>query len=194
MWFAPKRMELWRSGFELARRDSRMRSVIQAYIHPFKRIGVALLDMLFLLNVITLTLGTLYTIQNDNRFSDQENLVNASVSITFICFIGIVLWHLLKRLRNNVRIRNKTDQMLASATRVVLGVKQGSKPLWHAIRRRRKMKRNCRVGSIVPNTLSQLFPQLEQLQYLSRTWWQLQMTVGHDHQPCLNWGSLLWTL
>ena len=100
-----------------------MRSVIQAYIHPFKRIGVALLDMLFLLNVITLTLGTLYTIQNDNRFSDQEYLVNASVSITFICFIGIVLWHLLKRLRNNVRIRNKTDQKLASATRVVLGVK-----------------------------------------------------------------------
>ena len=44
-------------------------AIIQAYIHPFKTIGVAILDMSFLLNLITLTVGTLYTVQNNNRLA-----------------------------------------------------------------------------------------------------------------------------
>ena len=42
-------------------------AIIQPYIHLFKSIGVAFLDMFFLLNLIALTLGTLYTIQNNHR-------------------------------------------------------------------------------------------------------------------------------
>ena len=98
-------------------------AIIQTYISPFKDAGVALVDMSFFLNLIALTLGASYTIQNAKRFSDQENLVNASVSITFITFIGIVLWHLLKRLRNNERIRIKTNQIFASVSNVFLYLK-----------------------------------------------------------------------
>ena len=75
------------------------------------------------INLIALTLGASYTIQNAKRFSDQENLVNATVSITFITFIGIVLWHLLKRLRNNEKIRIKTNQIFASVSSVFLYLK-----------------------------------------------------------------------
>ena len=98
-------------------------TIIQAYICPFKRIGVALLDMFFLLNLIALTQGTLYTIQNENRFFDQKILVNASVSISFVTFMGIILWHLLKRLRKNAKIKSNTDEMLASATKFLLALK-----------------------------------------------------------------------
>ena len=75
------------------------------------------------INLIALTLGASYTIQNAKKFSDQENLVNATVSITYITFIGIVLWHLLKRLRNNERSRNKTNQFFASVSSVFLYLK-----------------------------------------------------------------------
>ena len=99
-------------------------AIIQAYIRPFKSIGVALLDMFFLLNLIALTVGTLYTIQNYNpRFSDQEILAKTSVSITFIMYIGIIVWHLWKRLRKNKKIKTKTDQMLATVTRLLLALK-----------------------------------------------------------------------
>ena len=98
-------------------------TIIQAYIHPFKRIGVALLDMFFLLNLIALTLGTLYNIQNENRYFDQKILVNTSVSISFVTVIGIILWHLMKRLRKNDKIKSKTDEMLASATTFLLALK-----------------------------------------------------------------------
>ena len=99
-------------------------TIIQAYIRPFKRIGVALLDMFFLLNLITLTLGTLYAIQIENSYFDQKILVNTSVSISFVTFIGIILWHLLKRLRKNEKIKSKTDEMLASATKFLLALKK----------------------------------------------------------------------
>ena len=68
-------------------------AIIQVYIRPFKSIGVAFLDMFFLLNLIALTVGTLYTIQNYNpRFSDQEILAKTSVSITFIICIVIIVF------------------------------------------------------------------------------------------------------
>ena len=98
-------------------------TIIQAYIHPFKSIGVAILDMSFLLNLIALTVGTLYTVQNNNRLPDQEILANTSVSITFIMFIGLIVWHLWKRLHKNKKIKTKTDQMLATATRLLPALK-----------------------------------------------------------------------
>ena len=102
-------------------------AIIQAYIRPFKSIGVAFLDMFFLLNLIALTLGTLYTIQNNHRVSDQEILANVSVSITFIMYIGIIVWHLLKRLRKNKRIETKTSKMLAKVMRFFLTLKLKNK-------------------------------------------------------------------
>ena len=98
-------------------------AIIQAYIRPFKSIGVAFLDMFFLLNLITFTVGTSYTIQNNYRFSDQEILANTSMSITFIMTIAIIVWHLLKRLHKNKKIKTKTDQILATVTRLLLVLK-----------------------------------------------------------------------
>ena len=95
-------------------------AIIQAYICPFKNIGVAFLDMFFLLNLIALTVGTSYTIQNSHRLSDQEILATISVSIAFIMYIGIIVWHLLKRLcKNNI----KTDQMIDTVTRLPFALK-----------------------------------------------------------------------
>ena len=98
-------------------------AMLQTYISPFKKTVVALLDMSFLLNLVALTLVTLYTIQNGKRLSNQENLVAVSVSITFITFIGIILWHLLNRLQKNERIKTKMDQMLAMTTAFFLALK-----------------------------------------------------------------------
>ena len=72
-------------------------------LRPFKSTRVALLDMSFLLNVICLTIGTSYTIQNEKRFFKQKSLANVSVSIAFITTIGIILWHLLWKLRKKTR-------------------------------------------------------------------------------------------
>ena len=98
-------------------------AIFQAYIRPFISIGVSILDMSFLLNLIALTVGILYTVQNNNRLPDQKILANTSVSITFIMYIGIVVWHLWKRLRKNKKIKTKTDQMLATVTRLLLALK-----------------------------------------------------------------------
>ena len=95
-------------------------AIIQAYIRPFKNIGVAFVDMFFLLNLITLTVGTSYTIQNSHRLPDQEILATISVSITFIMYTGIIVWHLLRRLcKNNI----KTDQMLDTVTKLPFALK-----------------------------------------------------------------------
>ena len=99
-------------------------AIIQAYIHPFKNIGVAILDMSFLLNLIALSLGTLYTIQNYNpMLSDQQILAKTFVSITLIMYIVIIVWHLWKRLSVSKKIKTKTDQMLATVTRLLLALK-----------------------------------------------------------------------
>ena len=95
-------------------------AIIQAYIRPFKNIGVAFLDMFFLLNLITLTVGTSYTIQNSHRLPDQEILATMSVSIAFIMYIGIIVWHFLKRLCKN---NTKTDQMIDIVTKLPFALK-----------------------------------------------------------------------
>ena len=98
-------------------------ALIQAYIRPFKSIGVAFLDMSFLLNLIALTLGTSYTIQNDKRYSDQDTLVTLSMSITFLTYIGIIVWHLLIRSSKNQKLKAKTDLVLGKVTGFLLAVK-----------------------------------------------------------------------
>ena len=95
-------------------------AIIQAYICPFKNIGVAFLDMFFLLNLIALRVGTSYTIQNSHRLPNQEILATISVSIAFIIYFGIIVLHLLKRLcKNNI----KTDQMIDTVTRLPFALK-----------------------------------------------------------------------
>ena len=95
-------------------------AIIQAYIRPFKNIAVAFLDMFFLLNLIALTVGTSYTMQNSHRLPDQEILATISVSIAFIMYIGIIVWHLLKRLYKN---NTKTDQMIDTVTKLPFALK-----------------------------------------------------------------------
>ena len=87
-------------------------SIIQAYIHPFKSIGVALLDLSFFINLIALILGTLYTIQNGKTYYNHEILGNFSLSVMFLTNVIIILWHLLRKLHNNKRIRDKVPMKL----------------------------------------------------------------------------------
>ena len=84
-------------------------AIIQASIRPFKSTRVALLDMSFLLNLISLTLGTSYTIQSESRLTQQKILANISMSIAFATTIGIIFWHLLCKLRKNEKIKTNTD-------------------------------------------------------------------------------------
>ena len=97
---------------------------IQAYVRPFKNIAVAILDFSFLLNLIALTLGASYTIQNENRFGNQEILVNMSLSVAFLTNIGIILSHVMRKLHNNKRVRGRAlgvAIMLAQALKLGKG-------------------------------------------------------------------------
>ena len=94
-------------------------TIIQAYIHPYKKIAVALVDMFFILNLIAVTLATSYTIQKEMRSSDQARAVSLSVALTFLVQVCIFLWHLLRRLRKNMKFKSKTDELVGVAKRVV---------------------------------------------------------------------------
>ena len=95
---------------------------IQAFIRPFKTIAVAILDFSFLINLIALTLGASYTIQNKNRFGDQETLVNFSLSVVFLSTIGTFLLHLMQKLCKNKRIRGN---IIGVVTRLAQALKLG---------------------------------------------------------------------
>ena len=97
-------------------------SVIQAYIRPFKSLGVALLDLSFLLNLIAITLGALYTIQNGEMYHNQEILVNFSLSFTLLTNVGIILWHLINKLHKNKTVNGK---VLGVAMRLAKALKLG---------------------------------------------------------------------
>ena len=103
-------------------------TVFQTYIQPFKSIWVALLDLSFLLNLIALTLGASYTIQNKDGFHDQRVLVNFSLSVAFLTNMGILVWHLLRKLYSNKRIRNKVLGVVTELIQV-LKLKKGKEML-----------------------------------------------------------------
>ena len=79
-------------------------ALIQAYIHPFKSFGVALLDMSFLLNLIARTLATSYTIQNEGSFHDQDIII---LCVALLTYVGIILWHILRKLHKNRWVKKK---------------------------------------------------------------------------------------
>lgn len=89
--------------------------VLQAFLQPFKSVGIAILDMSFIVNLILLTLGTSYTIQQDSTQDNQRKLVEASLSIALITFFGILIYQLARRLYSVPAIKAKTDQLLEKA-------------------------------------------------------------------------------
>ena len=93
-------------------------SVIQAYVRPFKSLGVALLDLSFLLNLISLTLGALYTTQNGAMYQNHEILVTFSQSLTLLTNVGIILWHLIKKLHKNKTVKHKVLVRLTLALKL----------------------------------------------------------------------------
>ena len=114
-------------------------TVIQAYIRPFNSLCVFLLDLSFLLNLIGLTLGISYTAQSEERFTDQKILVNFSLGLALVTHLGILGWHLLRRLRRNEKFRNKTDEMLEMATTLVSALKlRNMKEMMEVIGRQRE--------------------------------------------------------
>ena len=96
--------------------------VLQTYLQPFKQQSIAILDMSFIVNLILLTIGTSY-IQRDGgtmedhsgRMEDQSDLVAFSVSIAFITFVGILAYHIWKRLYAIRVVKMRTDPLLEKA-------------------------------------------------------------------------------
>ena len=93
-------------------------SVIQAYVRPFKSLGVAILDLSFLLNLISLTLGALYTNQNGEVNQNHEILVTFSLSLTLLTNVGIIMWHLIKKLHRNKTVKYKVLVRLTQALKL----------------------------------------------------------------------------
>ena len=87
-------------------------TILQAFIQPFKRIGIAILDMSFMVNLIMLTVGTTYTIQSKSRRDDQEILVNTSIGIAFVTWLGILLYHIARRMYRRETVKLKVDQLV----------------------------------------------------------------------------------
>ena len=95
-------------------------TVIQAFIRPFKSLGVAILDLSFLLNLIALTLGALYTIQNGELSHNRDIIVSLSLSVALLTSVCIIIWHLMKKLHKNKKIR---DKVYGVETRLVQALK-----------------------------------------------------------------------
>ena len=97
-------------------------AILQAFLQPFKQQSIAILDMSFIVNLILLTIGTLY-IQRDGgmmedqsgRMEDQSDLVAFSVCIAFITFVGILAYHIWKRLYAIQVVKMRTDPLLEKA-------------------------------------------------------------------------------
>ena len=87
-------------------------AILQAFLQPFKKLGMAILDMSFMINLIALTIGTSYTVQAENRNDDQNILVNFSITVTLITYVGIVFYHAAIRLYRYEIIKRKTDQFV----------------------------------------------------------------------------------
>ena len=88
-------------------------ALIQTYTSPFKSLGVAFIDLSFLLNLIALTLGTSYTIQNKARFHDQDIIVNLSLSVAALTYVGIIVWHIMRKLHKNKWLKEKVRGAVA---------------------------------------------------------------------------------
>ena len=95
-------------------------TVIQAFIRPFKSLGVAILDLSFLLNLIALTLRALYTIQNGELSHNQEIIVSFSLSVALLTSVCIIIWHMMKKLHKNKKVR---DKVYGVGTRLVQALK-----------------------------------------------------------------------
>ena len=104
-------------------------AILQAFLQPFKKQSIAILDMSFIVNLILLTIGTSY-IQRDGgtmedqsermedqseRMEDQSVLVAFSVCIAFITFVGILIYHIWKRLYAIQVVKMRTDPLLEKA-------------------------------------------------------------------------------
>ena len=88
-------------------------TILQAFIQPFKNFAVELLDMFFMVNFIVLTIGTSYIIDNEQRQEMQAILVGLMVSLAFIAFCGIIIYHIFRALQKLPTIKEKLDQLFA---------------------------------------------------------------------------------
>ena len=87
-------------------------AILQAFIQPFKSTAIAILDLSFFVNLILLSVGTAYTIQTASRGQRQEVLVNFSLAVSFVTFLGIFVYHLTRRLYEIEKIKKKTDKVV----------------------------------------------------------------------------------
>ena len=87
-------------------------AIIQGFIRPFKKTVIELLDMSFIVNLIFLTLGTTYTIQGANSIDEQRVLVDFSLSIAFITFIGILTYHSVSALNTIPAFKKRANLLV----------------------------------------------------------------------------------
>ena len=87
-------------------------AIIQGFIRPFKKTVIELLDMSFIVNIIFLTLGTTYTIQEASLIDEQRVLVDFSLSIAFITFIGILIYHSVSALNTIPAFKKRANSLV----------------------------------------------------------------------------------
>ena len=102
-------------------------SILQVYLRPFKSLGIALLDMSFFVNLIALMLGTSYNIQSQDGQREQEILVDFSLSIVFVTFVGIIVYHSAKRLYKVEKIKLKVDELSEEAAHLYARLRSSKK-------------------------------------------------------------------
>ena len=86
--------------------------ILQGFIRPFKKTVIELLDMSFIVNIIFLTLGTTYTIQEASLIDEQRVLVDFSLSIAFITFIGILTYHSVSALNTIPAFKKRANLLV----------------------------------------------------------------------------------
>lgn len=90
-------------------------AIFQAHIQPFRSFAIELLDMSFILNFTFLSLATSHIIDDSNSEEQQKTVVNLMLSLAFVVFLGIIVYHAFVQLRKIERFRDKVDDIYAMA-------------------------------------------------------------------------------
>ena len=94
-------------------------TVLQTSVHPFKNFAIEVVDESFLLNFIILALTFSYLIglgPNHNR--GQEIVVSIMISLAFVTFVGIIVYHTVMALRKIPMLRQKMSKMYSDVMTV----------------------------------------------------------------------------
>lgn len=87
-------------------------TLLQTSVHPFKSFATEVVDESFLLNFIILALTFSYLIgRGPNQTDGQEIVVSIMISLAFVAFVSIIVYHAVMALRKVPMLRLKMNRM-----------------------------------------------------------------------------------